>query len=288
MYLCLGETIALKKDAEPHVLEITSFSNEKLKQISHLKEKKHRESSGLFFIEGYREIHRARKSGKIEFQNVLFSPECFLGENEYSLISEIGVRSIKVPKKIFEKISYRDRPDGLVATARIYPVGLDAFRKESENTFKNSKPILVIEGVEKPGNLGTILRTAEGAGFHTVLVTDPRLDLFNPNVIRASTGALFTLNVYLGETEEVYSVLKENGYKTLAVTPEAKKRYFETDLRGKIALVFGSEQYGLSDYARSSSDEYVSLPMYGEADSLNLAMSAGIVMYETVRQGIVK
>lgn len=278
----------MKKDAEPHVLEITSFSNEKLKQISHLKEKKHRESSGLFFIEGYREIHRARKSGKIEFQNVLFSPECFLGENEYSLISEIGVRSIKVPKKIFEKISYRDRPDGLVATARIYPVGLDAFRKESENTFKNSKPILVIEGVEKPGNLGTILRTAEGAGFHTVLVTDPRLDLFNPNVIRASTGALFTLNVYLGETEEVYSVLKENGYKTLAVTPEAKKRYFETDLRGKIALVFGSEQYGLSDYARSSSDEYVSLPMYGEADSLNLAMSAGIVMYETVRQGIVK
>lgn len=278
----------MKKETEPPFLEITSFSNEKLKNISHLKEKKHRESSGLFFIEGYREIRRAQKSGKIEFQNLLCSPECFLGENEYSLISEIGVKSIKVPKKIFEKISYRDRPDGLIATARIYPVGLDAFRKESENTFKNSKPLLVIEGVEKPGNLGTILRTAEGAGFHTVLVADPRLDLFNPNVIRASTGALFTLNVYLGETEAAYSVLKENGYRTLAVTPEAEKRYFETDLRGKIALVFGSEQYGLSAYARSSSDEYLSLPMYGEADSLNLAMSAGIVMYETVRQGIVR
>ncbi len=268
-------------------LEITSFSNEKLKNISNLKEKKHREASGLFFIEGYREISRAFKSGKVKFQNVLYSPECFLGENEYDLIREIGVKSIKVPKKIFEKISYRDRPDGLIATAHFFPTGIETFPNESIQ-LKNGKPILVIEGVEKPGNLGTILRTAEGAGFHTVVVADPRLDLFNPNVIRASTGALFTLEVYLGETEAIYSILKENKYRTLAVTPEAKKLYFESDLKGKIALVFGSEQYGLSPFARSHSDEYISLPMFGEADSLNLAMSAGIVMYEVIRQGVSK
>ncbi|RHX86832.1 TrmH family RNA methyltransferase [Leptospira stimsonii] len=268
-------------------LEITSFSNEKLKNISNLKEKKHRETSGLFFIEGYREISRASKSGKVKFQNILYSPDCFLGENEYDLIREIGVKSIKVPKKVFEKISYRDRPDGLIATAHFFSTEIEAFQKESIQ-LKKGKPILVIEGVEKPGNLGTILRTAEGAGFHTVIVADPRLDLFNPNVIRASTGALFTLEVYLGETEAIYSILKENEYKTLAVTPEAKKLYFDSDLKGKIALVFGSEQYGLSPFARSHSDEYISLPMFGEADSLNLAMSAGIVMYEVIRQGVSK
>ncbi|MDI7205058.1 TrmH family RNA methyltransferase [Leptospira santarosai] len=282
MYLCIGETFDLNEDIS--FLEITSFSNEKLKHISNLKEKKHRETSGLFFIEGYREILRAQKSGKVRFENVLFSPECFLGENEFSLIRSIGAKNIKVPKKVFEKISYRDRPDGLIATARFFPVGLDFLRKES-NSLKKSKPILVIEGVEKPGNLGTILRTAEGAGFHSVIVADPRLDLFNPNVIRASTGALFSLEVYLGEIESIYGILKENFYRTLAVTPEAKKSYFETDLKGKIALVFGSEQYGLSSYARNCSDDYLSLPMFGEADSLNLAMSAGIVMYDVIRQG---
>ncbi|WP_196229208.1 TrmH family RNA methyltransferase [Leptospira noguchii] len=280
MYLCIGETFALN---DIPFLEITSFSNEKLKAISNLKEKKHRETSGLFFIEGFREILRAQKSGKIKFQNVLFSPECFLGENEFSLIRLIEAKNIKVPKKVFEKISYRDRPDGLIATALFFETGLDTFQNKS-NTFKNLKPILVIEGVEKPGNLGTILRTAEGAGFHTVLVADPKLDLFNPNVIRASTGALFTLEVYLGETKLIYEILKKNQYKTLAVTPEATKYYYNADLKGKIALVFGSEQYGLSTYARDNSDEYVSLPMFGEADSLNLAMSAGIVMYEVIRQ----
>ncbi|WP_061249304.1 TrmH family RNA methyltransferase [Leptospira alstonii] len=284
MYLCFGETVALNEEKEISFLEITSFSNEKLKNISNLKDKKHRESSGLFFIEGYREIFRAQKSGKVRFQNLLYSPECFLGENEFSLIRSIGAKNIKVPKKVFEKISYRDRPDGLIATASFFPANLDAFQKRS-NTFKNLKPILVIEGVEKPGNLGTILRTAEGAGFHTVLVADPRLDLFNPNVIRASTGTLFTLDVYLGETETIYEILKKNDYRTLAVTPEAEKFYFNAKLDDKIALVFGSEQYGLSTYARNHSDEYISLPMFGEADSLNLAMSAGIVMYEVVRQG---
>ncbi|ASV09460.1 hypothetical protein B2G50_13765 [Leptospira interrogans serovar Canicola] len=114
MYLCIGETFALN---DIQILEITRFSNEKLKTISNLKVKKHRETSGHFFIEGYREILRAQKSGKIKIQNILFSPECFLGENEFSLIRSIGTKNIKVPKKIFVKVSYRDRPDGLIATA---------------------------------------------------------------------------------------------------------------------------------------------------------------------------
>ncbi|PJZ69300.1 rRNA methyltransferase [Leptospira perolatii] len=261
------------------VLEITSFSNEKLKYISGLKEKKNREKSDHFFIEGYREILRADLSRKVKFEYLLISPECFLGENEYDLINTIGAKVISVPKRIFEKISYRDRPDGLIATA-----SAPNFRLSEKNSDFGSAPLLVIEGVEKPGNLGTILRTAEGAGFQKVLVADPRLDLLNPNVIRASTGTLFTLNVFQSPIEELYNVLKKLDYKTFAITPEAKEIYWDADLKGKIALVFGSEQYGLSAYARSHSDSYISLPMKGEADSLNLAMSAGILMYEVLRQ----
>lgn len=260
------------------ILEITSFSNEKLKYVSGLKEKKNREKSGNFFIEGYREISRAKASDRIRFEFVLTSPDCYLGENEDELVRSLNAKIIRVPKSIFEKISYRDRPDGLIATAKFpdFQVPIDL--------KLDGAPILVIEGVEKPGNLGTILRTAEGAGFHNVFVADPRLDLLNPNVIRSSTGTLFTLNVYQGEIQELYPLFKNQGYRTVAVTPEAKSLYWDGNLKGKTALVFGSEQYGLSHFVRTQSDEYVSLPMKGVADSLNLAMSAGILMYEVLRQ----
>lgn len=260
------------------ILEITSFSNEKLKYISGLKEKKNREKSGTFFIEGFREISRAKASGKIEFEYLLISPSCYLGENEEALVNSIRSKTISVSKAIFEKISYRDRPDGLIATAKIPDFTLP------RNQILSGDPILIIEGVEKPGNLGTILRTAEGAGFHSVFIADPRLDLLNPNVIRSSTGTLFTLNVYQGEIQEFYGFFREQGYRTVAVTPEAKNLYWDGNLKGKTALVFGSEQYGLSHFVRTQSDEYVSLPMKGMADSLNLAMSAGILMYEVLRQ----
>ncbi|TGK43469.1 TrmH family RNA methyltransferase [Leptospira andrefontaineae] len=261
-----------------NILEISSFSNEKLKYISGLKEKKNREKSGTFFIEGFREIQRAQVSGKVKFEYLLTCPACYLGENEEDLVSSIDAKTILVPKQIFEKISYRDRPDGLIATAELPDFSL------SSKTKLSTDPVLVIEGVEKPGNLGTILRTAEGAGFHKVFVADPRLDLFNPNVIRSSTGTLFTLDVYQSDIKELYPILKNAGYKTIAVTPEAKSLHWDANLKGKVALVFGSEQYGLSEYARSQSDQYISLPMKGVADSLNLAMSAGILMYEVLRQ----
>ncbi|EPG73106.1 RNA methyltransferase, TrmH family [Leptospira fainei serovar Hurstbridge str. BUT 6] len=261
-----------------YYLEITSFSNEKLKYISGLKEKKNREKADAFFIEGYREISRALTSGKIKFEYILTCPECYLGENEDALVESVQAKTIIVPKPIFEKISYRDRPDGLIATAFLPDFSLP------ETIPLNGSPILVVEGVEKPGNLGTILRTAEGAGFNTIFVADPKLDLLNPNVIRSSTGTLFTLNVYQSLIQNLYPVLKKEGYKITAVTPEAKSVYWDSDLKGKIALVFGSEQYGLSEFARSKSDLYISLPMKGHADSLNLAMSAGILMYEVLRQ----
>ena len=259
---------------------ITSFSNEKLKSVSGLKEKKNRDKQNLFFLEGYRELKKAYECKKISFQSLFVSQECFLGGNEERLITEIeetGTHIFELPRKVFEKISYRDRPDGLIATCKIPDFSF--FGKNLKGNF-----FAIIEGVEKPGNLGTILRTAEGAGVDAVFVVDSKLDLFNPNVIRASTGTLFTLPVYITDLTSLLQFFKTHSIRTLAVTPEVGKYYFEENLKHPIAFLFGSEQYGLSDYAKNNADEKVSIPMKGSADSLNLAMSAGILFYETIRQ----
>lgn len=262
---------------------ITSFSNEKLKYVSSLKEKKNRDKNLQFFLEGYRELKKAFESKKISIQSLFVSQECFLGENEEALIMEIehsGTHVFELPRKIFEKISYRDRPDGLIAICKIPDFSL--LNQKLEGNF-----FAIIEGVEKPGNLGTILRTAEGAGVDAVFVVDSRLDLFNPNVIRASTGTLFTLPVYITDLASLLRFLKTHSIRTLAVTPEVSTYYFEENLKESIAFLFGSEQYGLSEFAKTNADGKVSIPMKGSADSLNLAMSAGILFYETIRQRMV-
>lgn len=268
--------------------EISSFSNPKVKWVSGLKEKRNRDTENQFFIEGFREIQKAISGGSnlilptlpIKLTSLFISPECFLGENEEKLIRSVDCHIFELPKKIFEKISYRDRPDGLIAVAETPNPNFnwDFFPKEPLN------PILIIEGVEKPGNLGTILRTAEGAGVKLVIVTDPRIDLFNPNVVRASTGTLFTIPIYLSDLSTLVRELKTRNYNLYAVTPEGKTLYSSINMKDPSAFLFGSEQYGLSKEAKDNSHKTIYLPMFGEADSLNLAMSCGIVLYESIRQ----
>lgn len=267
---------------------ITSFSNPKVKWVAGLKEKRNRDEEKKFFIEGYREIKKAITGNPnspipclpVNITSLFISPECFLGENEENLIASIRCPIFELPRKIFEKISYRDRPDGLIAVAETPSAMVPWNSLQSSET----NPILIIEGVEKPGNLGTILRTAEGAGVGLVIVTDPRIDLFNPNVVRASTGTIFTLPVYIGDLTEVLTEFKKQGYKQYAVTPEGKTLYTSVNLKEKSVFLFGSEQYGLSPLAKELADTTLYLPMFGEADSLNLAMSCGIVLYESIRQ----
>jgi TrmH family RNA methyltransferase len=257
---------------------ISSFSNERVKYATKLKEKKFRDSERVIFIEGYREILRAYESKKLKFKCIYFSPECFLGENESNLIAKLGTETLELPKKIFEKISYRDRPDGLIALAEQPDFNL------KENMSLAGDLFLIIEGVEKPGNLGTILRTSDGAGVSAVIITDPRIDLFNPNVIRASTGILFSLPVYIAKLESCINFFNKKKIPLFALSPEAKKNYFDFDYKNPTAFLFGNEQYGLSDLAKNSSDHLISIPMKGAADSLNLAMSCGIIAYEVLRQ----
>ncbi|MBP6739306.1 MAG: RNA methyltransferase [Leptospiraceae bacterium] len=261
-----------------NILNINSFSNEKVKYVIKLKEKRFRDRERKFVIEGYRELAKANLSGKIKFDTLYISPECFLGVNEDDLIRKINVKTIELPRKIFEKISYRDRPDGLLAVADTPDFGFDYEGDKKGSLF------LIIEGVEKPGNLGTILRTADGAGVSAVFVTDARIDLFNPNVIRASTGTVFTLPTYIAEIEKLIEYFQKYKVQIIALSPEGNQNYLEPNYKLRTALLFGNEQYGLSPYAKENSDSLVSIPMQGESDSLNLAMSCGIMVYEVLRQ----
>ena len=261
-----------------NILNINSFSNEKVKYVTKLKEKRFRDRERKFVIEGFRELAKAQSSGKIKFETLFISPECFLGVNEEELIKKINSKIVELPKKIFEKISYRDRPDGLLAIAETPDFGFDYTGDRKGGLF------LIIEGVEKPGNLGTILRTADGAGVSAVFVTDARIDLFNPNVIRASTGTIFTLPTYIAEIEKLIEYFKKYKVQIIALSPEGKTNYLDKNYKARTALLFGNEQYGLSPYAKENADSLVSIPMQGESDSLNLAMSCGILVYEVLRQ----
>jgi TrmH family RNA methyltransferase len=144
--------------------------------------------------------------------------------------------------------------------------------------------LLVVEAIEKPGNLGTILRSADAAGVDALIVCDPVTDLFNPNVVRASTGVLFSVPVIIAESREVRAWLKEHGVRAVATTPSATALHTDTNLTGPLAIVMGSEQYGLSDFWLAEADERVRIPMAGQADSLNVAMATIITLFEAVRQ----
>jgi TrmH family RNA methyltransferase len=259
---------------------ITSLQNPRVKQLVRLRERRERDAAGLFLIEGYREIRRALEKG-VHPKEFYFSPDWFLGENEPALIEQAkqaGAQLFELSKDAFAKVAYRERPDGLLAVAPQWKRGLDDL-KLGANPF-----LLVCEAIEKPGNLGTILRSADAAGCDAVIVCDPVTDLFNPNVVRASTGVLFSVPVVVSDSATVHAWLKAKGIRTAATTPHITNIYTQTDLRGPLAIVMGSEQYGLSEFWMKGADVLVRIPMAGQADSLNVAMATIITLFEAVRQ----
>jgi TrmH family RNA methyltransferase len=257
---------------------ITSLQNPKVKEVVKLRDRKTRDETGLFLIEGYRELKRAIDAGR-KIQTLFYCPEFYLGSNEEALREQCGSAvQFKCTKEVFEKISYRDRPDGLLAAAPQQHLGLPDL-KLKENPF-----LLIAESIEKPGNLGTILRSADAAGVDAVLVCDPTTDIHNPNVVRSSVGTLFTLPVLEVSAEETLAFLKKKGIAILAATPHAKQEFTEADLKVPLAIVVGTEQYGLSKPWMEKADIQVRIPMHGVADSLNVASATTILLYEVVRQ----
>lgn len=263
---------------------ITSGQNPKVKAVIALRDRKERDQEQLFTIEGYRELLRASIS-KVTIVQLFICPELFLGTNENSLINTIrtaGAEVIITSKPVFEKISYRDRPDGLIAIAKQMRLTLSDLELHLQHI---ESPLLVVaEAIEKPGNLGTILRSADGAGAHGVIICDRCTDIYNPNVVRASVGTLFTLPVVEATTKEIIPWLKKNGIAIVAATPHAKEIYSATDLTKPLAIVVGTEQLGLTKQWMEASDINVSIPMRGVADSLNVAMATTILLFETERQ----
>jgi TrmH family RNA methyltransferase len=260
--------------------KITSLQNPRVKQLVKLRDRRPRDEAGVFLIEGYREIRRALEKG-IQLGEFYFCPDWFLGENEPALIAQAeaaGAQPFELSKETFAKVAYRERPDGLLAVA-------PQWKRRLEDLARPAEPfLLVVESIEKPGNLGTILRSADAAGCDAVIVCDPVTDIFNPNVVRASTGVLFSVPVVVSDSASVHAWLKGKGIRAAATTPHTPNLYTQTDLRGPLAVIMGSEQYGLSEYWMKNSDVLVRIPMAGQADSLNVAMATIITLFEAVRQ----
>jgi TrmH family RNA methyltransferase len=259
---------------------IVSPANPRIKAVVRLRDRAERDATGRFVVEGYRELTRAIDA-PIRIETLLVCPDLYLGDNEPDLADRIrasGAEVVEVSEAAFRKASYRDRPEGLLAVAARFATDLDRI------PLTGVPLLLVAEGIEKPGNLGTMLRTADAAGATGVIVADPTTDPFNPNVVRASLGTLFTVPLAVATSIAVIAHLRAAGVRLLAATPGGAIAHYAADMTGPVALIIGSEQYGLTPVWLDAADQAVVIPMPGTVDSLNAAMAAGILLFEAVRQ----
>ena len=263
-------------DNEP----ITSIHNPRVKALAKLRKRSERDEQGVFMTEGYRPITRALAAG-FHFDEIYYSPEWFLGSNEQKVLDDAakaGAQLTRLGKEAFAKIAYRERPEGLIGIGKQWHTSLDDL-KLSKTPF-----LIVVEAIEKPGNLGTILRSADATGAEAVIVCDAVTDLFNPNVVRASTGVMFTTPTVITDSASAIEFLRTHKIRSLAATPAAKELYTDVDLKQPVAIVMGSEQFGLTDTWLKNCDLPVRLPMAGIADSLNVSAATVAIAYEVVRQ----
>lgn len=263
---------------------ISSLQNPTIKQLVKLRDRSERDTTGLFIIEGYRELLRAVDAGH-PIESVFICESLFLGVNEPSLIKRIidkGGRLLKCSEAVFRKISYRDRPDGLLALAPQQHLTLNDLNHKIQH--QHSPFLVVAEAIEKPGNLGTILRSSDAVGLDGLIVCDRCTDIHNPNVVRASVGTLFTVPVVEAPGQETLDWLKSKGISILAATPSAKIEFTDVDMTRPLAIAVGTEQLGLSKRWMEQADIQVKIPMCGIADSLNVAMATTLLLYEALRQ----
>ena len=245
---------------------ITSVQNARVKHVVALQQKSSlRREEGLFVVEGQREIEHCIACG-------------------YEVV-ELFKRDENVTPQVYEKMAYRGSTEGIIAMAKCKDHSLSIL---SPLTSHHSPLIIVLERVEKPGNLGAILRTAEAAGVDAVIVCDPLTDLYNPNLIRASIGGVFNVPTAVCTSEECIAFLKANGIKILTAQLQDSYEYYDYDMTQATAIVMGTESTGLTQQWREAADAHIRIPMLGRLDSLNVSVSAAILMYEAVRQRRVK
>ncbi len=261
-------------------LHISSPQNPRVKLAVCLRDRHDRDREGLYIIEGYRALRRGLDSG-VAVRELFVCPEMFQGENEPALLADYrraGARIYSTTPAVFERMAYRDRPEGLLGIAPQVRRGLDSLNL-------GASPLLLIAvAIEKPGNLGTILRSADATGVTGLVICDRCTDLYNPNVVRASTGTLFSVPIAESNTEETLAWLAANKIPVLAATPHTTNNYTDVDMRGPVAIAVGCEMTGLSDDWLARATMKVKIPMLGLADSLNVATATTILLYEAARQ----
>lgn len=260
---------------------IDSLQNQRIKRAKALTQKRQRDREGLFLLEGERELERGLAAG-VEATQIMLCPELFkhadTSEAQHQQLLSGSVPVVYLAKHVFEHCSYRENPDGFLAVCKTFHHNLE------DVSLSNSPLVLIIESVEKPGNLGTILRTADATGVDALILNDPITDIFNPNVIRASSGVVFNIPTVVANPQDTARFLQKNGIASLATTPDSDQDYFDHDFSKPVAILMGSEKDGLSDFWIQNADTKVALPMVGQADSLNVSATTAAVLYEAIRQ----
>lgn len=258
--------------------QIASLQNPYIKTLVQLQEKaKVRKQTGTFLIEGKREIELAVK-GNYDIETILFLPEILSEKQVGKLISSNEVEKIEISKEVYQKLAYRESTEGILAVAKIKSHNLQ------ELQLPENPLILVLESIEKPGNIGAMLRTADAANCDAVIIANPKTDIYNPNNIRSSVGCLFTNQIAVASTEETIAFLKEKNIAIYSATLQNSNEYHKENYCSPTALVVGTEATGVSELFRNSSKQNIIIPMQGEIDSMNVSVAAAILLFEAKRQ----
>lgn len=265
---------------EQEIEEISSLANPKIKRLVKLsKDSKFRQSENVIIIDGKREIEEAVKNNW-QIDEFYFCDK-FIEGKDRKFLEELKIKAktiYNVSTKAFEKISYKKNPDGFLVVTN------SKVQKFSDLKLKKNPLILVLESVEKPGNLGAIIRTAYASGVDLIILNDQKTDLYSPNVIRSSTGFIFSMPLVLSSISETIEWLKKEKIKILTTSILAKKSHFDIDYKVGTAVVFGTEAFGLSDLWLKTDNEQIRIPMIDGVDSLNVSVSVAIIVYEAIRQ----
>lgn len=255
--------------------KITSIQNPYIKQVLKLQEKsRERKKTERFVVEGQREISLVLK-GNYEIDTVLFIPEII----DATTLFNSSVNFIEITSEVYKKIAYRDSTEGIMAIVKTKSFSLSKIK------FTSTTPlILVLESIEKPGNIGAILRTADAANVDAVFIADAKTDMYNPNIIRSSVGCVFTNQIALGTSEEIIAFLQEKNIAIYSATLQNSNQYHKEDYTQSSAIVVGTEATGLSKIWRDNATQNINIPMQGEIDSMNVSVACAIVTFEAKRQ----
>lgn len=259
---------------------ISSLTNPRIKAAVRLRDRRERERTGLTLVDGARELLRALEAG-VELDHVFACEDLVHTADAELVLDRLRTRHatvIDVTETVLAKVAFGDRSDGLVAVVRAPTTSLADLRLPAEPL------VVIVESIEKPGNLGAVLRSADGAGANAVIAADPRTDVFNPNAIRASLGTIFTLPVVTATSTDALDWLVAAGVRPVAARVDAPTDYTDAELRGPVALILGSEVGGLTTTWHVPRVEAVRIPMLGVADSLNVSVAAAVLLYEARRQ----